>query len=268
MHSLIQRKMVAAALAAPSLKKEERNNEAKFNFVGIDRFYSDVAKVLHDMGIGWKTVEVGIDLIPHAYQQEMIVLQKFRFDVWDSESGEYQEGYSFLTIPAPFSDAQTAGISLSYADKAFLRTSLKIVTGEKDADHFAKAKGKPNKAEVAQANTDDPLPELDESSKDAKQAEPETKKKPTTRKTDKPAAEAAGEAASDQFAVIADRLLDLISGLESASECEQFRVDQQGDINVLKTAAKTNPEAEKQKNRVQEAYSAKYDEFSPPEEEE
>ena len=134
------------------------------------------------------------------------------------------------------------------------------MTGEKDADHFAKAKGKPNKAEVAQANTDDPLPELDEFGM-LKQAEPETKKKPTTKKTENPAAEALAKAASDQFAVIADQLLDLISGLRSASECEQFRVDQQGDINVLKTKGKDK--SGKLKARTGwEAYSAKYDEFS------
>lgn len=258
---------MAVCRQAPSLKKQERASSAGFNFVSVDQFYEEVAKLATEIGLGWTTKEDGVELIPMP-DGSIIVLQKFRADFYDTQTGDVAEGFFKLTIPAPFSDAQTAGISVSYFDKCLMRSVFKIVTGEKDADHFAKAKGKPNKADVAQANSDDPLPGLDESPKDTKQVGPETKKKPTTKKTENPAAEAAGEAASDQFAVIADRLLDLISGLESASECEQFRVDQQGDINVLKTAAKTNPEAEKQKNRVQEAYSAKYDEFSPPEEEE
>lgn len=268
------RKIAAVQAAAPSLKKGERNEGAGFNFVGIDTFYEKIAALALEHGLIWKTVEEGIELMP-THTGELVCAQKFRFDLMDAETGDVDEGYSHLTILAPFSDAQTAGISLSYADKAFMRSAFKIVTGEKDADHMAKPRGRsappqPSKAEVAQNNAADPLPELEDEPK-AEEPKPEKVKggAKAAKAEDTPPWE--GDEAEDKSAewkAIGDALMAKLNKCKTAADLEQFRVDEQGEINKLKVASKTDADADEQKERVQKLFSAKYEEYGQDEEEE
>lgn len=269
----------------PSLKKTERNDDARFNFVSIDVFYDQVARLANEIGLNWITVEEGIEIIPLPDGQ-LVVAQKFRFDLFDYTTGDFAEGYSRLTIPAPFSDAQTAGISLSYADKAFMRTAFKVVTGEKDADHYAKPRQKKAEAQAPRESNarQEPRQEQPQEPKEARQADPAPEPKVDKKKPGRPAKakEEASLAAAEgsEYRAIADRLITLLDEIENeagdepdadqkkdaAARLAQFRVDEQGEINALKTAAANNPAAEAEKQRVQEKYSELYDRYEEVEE--
>jgi hypothetical protein len=264
------RKVAAVQAAAPSLKKGERS-DAGFNFVGIDAFYEKVASVALENGLSWVTVEDGIEIMPMP-TGEVLVCQKFHADLLDTEDGTVAEDFFRLTIPAPFSDAQTAGISLSYFDKALMRSLFKVVTGEKDADHMARPRGnkasKPSKAEVSAANEADPLPDLDDQP-DPNKAD-KVKQAARPKKAEKQAESQAEDDSPDvssQWKVIGDTLMAKLNTCKTSADLEQFRVDEQGEINKLKVASKTDADADEQKERVQKLFSAKYEEYGQDEEE-
>lgn len=261
------RKIAAVQAAAPSLKKGERNEGAGFNFVSIDSFYEKIASLALENGLTWVNKEEGIELVPLPDGQ-LVVAQKFSASLLDTEDGTVADDFFRLTVPAPFSDAQTAGISLSYFDKALMRATFKVVTGEKDADHMAKPRGKtakPSKAEVSATNAADPLPELEDET--GAESKPEKAVKKAT-KIEKAKAEDAppweGDEAEDKSAewkAIGDALMAKLNKCKTAADLEQFRVDEQGEINKLKVAAKTDADADAEKERVQKLFSAKYDEY-------
>lgn len=242
----IQQKVLAVSRQAPSLRKGDRNNDAGFSFVSIDDYYEQVASLAADLGLGWTVVEEGIDIVP--IDDKTIVLQKFRVDVFETQTGAVAEGYFKLTIPAPFSDAQTAGISVSYLDKCFMRSAFKIVTGEKDADHMAKGRAKPP-------------PKSAERQSEVQRAEPKPKAKPAEAET-KPDNSGAGPA-SDLAAIkaISARMLEALDAANSIADLDQFRLDEQGDLNKLKAAAKGSKDADLELQLVQKKYKSLYDAY-------
>lgn len=243
--------------AAPSLKKGERNEGAGFNFVGIDVFYEKVARMANDVGLNWVNVEEGIEIIP--FPDQVIVLQKFRLDLLDTETGDVAEGFFRLTIPAPFSDAQTAGISLSYFDKAFMRSTFKVVTGEKDADHMARPRDKAPSKKQEPRQAVSPIPKVEKvDEKPAESAEPSEQKpkgKPGRPKKEE-------QPASNEWEIIADRLIERIEECESSSDLAQFRIDEQGDINKLKAASETSEAAAAARKRCQDKFSEYFEKYS------
>jgi len=131
----LAKSIVALALEIEPLKKESRNDDAKFNFVSIDEYYAKVAHFAMSKGIYWTLSE--LDSEPHGEY----VYTTYNIELYDTEHNLSDENFCVLSVAHPFQGAQTSGSSLSYAEKAFMRTAFKIVTGEPDGDHFAKPKG-------------------------------------------------------------------------------------------------------------------------------
>lgn len=131
----LAKSIVALALEIEPLKKESRNDDAKFNFVSIDEYYAKVARLAMQRGIYWTLSEL------HSEPHGEYVHTLYNIELYDVEHNLADESFCTLSVQHPFQGAQTSGSSLSYAEKAFMRTAFKIVTGEPDGDHFAKAKG-------------------------------------------------------------------------------------------------------------------------------
>ena len=113
----------AKAVAAHPLVKDMQNEFAKFKYVPIDSYYAAIPPLALKHGLFWrcKEIEVGgegktFDLI--------------------HEGGATVEGYDIVTIYHPAQGAQSSGSARSYADKLFMRTAFKCVTGEKDSEFF------------------------------------------------------------------------------------------------------------------------------------
>lgn len=121
--------ILAAQLDMPSLKKEDRNNFAKYFFVSIDSYYEKVPPIAAKHGLFWQAHELSFELSPDGKN----IAVTYGFDLYYKD-GTCLPNYSKVTVIHPIQGAQTAGSALSYAEKLLMRTMFKVVTGEEDAD--------------------------------------------------------------------------------------------------------------------------------------
>lgn len=135
MSEQINKALVAAAKAMPALRKGDQNAHGNYAYVAIDDYYEVAAKVVVKHGLTWKIREVSCQIVEVQGRQrlENAVVTTYEVDLLH-EGGASVEGFFKATITHPLQGAQTAGSSMSYLDKLFLRTTFHIVTGEKDAD--------------------------------------------------------------------------------------------------------------------------------------
>lgn len=124
--------MIKIAQAVPQLGKADRNAFAKYNYVSIDKYYETIAKLSAANGIGWQAYEVENTVLPNVGKDGALRIT-YSFDLYH-ESGDMIRAFTAFTILHPIQGAQTAGSALSYAEKLFMRSAFKVVTGEADAD--------------------------------------------------------------------------------------------------------------------------------------
>lgn len=124
--------MIKIAQAVPQLGKADRNQFAKYNYVSIDKYYEGIAKLAAANGIMWQPREIHTAIESDVGKDGALRIT-YAFDLYH-ESGDAIEEFSKFTILHPIQGAQTAGSALSYADKLFMRSAFKVVTGEQDAD--------------------------------------------------------------------------------------------------------------------------------------
>jgi hypothetical protein len=119
----------AKAVAAHPLVKDMQNEFAKFKYVPIDSYYAAIPPLALKHGLFWrcKEIEVGGEGKTFKFQ--------YSFDLIH-EGGATVEGYDIVTIYHPAQGAQSSGSARSYADKLFMRTAFKCVTGERDSEYF------------------------------------------------------------------------------------------------------------------------------------
>ena len=119
----------AKAVADNPLLKDMQNEFAKFKYVPIDSYYAAIPPLALKHGLFWRCreTEVGGEGKTFKFQ--------YSFDLIH-EGGATVEGYDIVTIYHPAQGAQSSGSARSYADKLFMRTAFKCVTGEKDSEFF------------------------------------------------------------------------------------------------------------------------------------
>lgn len=136
------RAAVAKALCAiieeaPSLAKDATNAHANYKYVSIDSYYEVFPKVAAKHGLTWVTREVAFSTIDSPPDERgkvrTLVCVRYAFDVYLAGVG-YIPDFTTFTLIHQLTGAQTAGSCVSYAEKVFIRTAMKAVTGEKDAD--------------------------------------------------------------------------------------------------------------------------------------
>lgn len=138
--SLIK-KIAKISAGLPSLKKGDENNNIGFSFVSIDEYYEKIARAVIEGGVFWTTSQ-GSSRV--TYIDDLCVVDtNYTFNVYDVDGDEKLE--ISVSVAHPFQGAQTAGASLSYADKLLMRSLFKVVTGEPDADNLAKGDRRPRR---------------------------------------------------------------------------------------------------------------------------
>lgn len=135
MSEAINKAIIAAAKEIGSLRKGEQNAHGGYAYVPIDSFYELAAPKILANGLTWKIREIASEMIEVQGRQRMenAVRTTYEVDLMH-ENGELMQGFFRATITHPLQGAQTAGSSMSYLDKLFIRTTFHVVTGEKDAD--------------------------------------------------------------------------------------------------------------------------------------
>ena len=124
--------MIKIAQAVPQLGKADRNNFAKYNYVSIDKYYEVIARLAAANGISWQASEIR-NIVEPDLGKDGAIRVTYAFTVYH-ESGDVLDEFAIFTIVHPIQGAQTAGSALSYAEKLFMRSAFKVVTGEDDAD--------------------------------------------------------------------------------------------------------------------------------------
>lgn len=137
----LERTVLAILLTAqkelPKLAKADHNQYENFSFVKIDDYYEKIAPILLDHGFFWNLT---CDDVQVLFDNIMLWKIRVRFQLEADESvrNNVYMGETVIPVVHHYDGPQTTGIVFSYADKIFLRTMFKIVTGEKDADSSAK----------------------------------------------------------------------------------------------------------------------------------
>lgn len=124
--------VVKTTVEVPSLIKGDRNTHGGYSYVSVDDYYEAVKTIASKNGLAWVAREVSSDLVDTG--KSIALKTTYAFDMMHAPSGAVWHDYSQLSVLHPLIGAQTAGSSLSYADKLMMRSCFKIVTGEGDAD--------------------------------------------------------------------------------------------------------------------------------------
>ena len=119
----------AADISKNPLVKSVDNKFANFKYVPIDSYYAAIPKLALKHGLFWRCKEQEVKAEGKTF------FFKFGFDLLH-KSGESVEEYDTVTIFHPAQGPQTAGSARSYAEKLFMRTCFKVVTGEMDSEYF------------------------------------------------------------------------------------------------------------------------------------
>lgn len=127
--------IIQVAKRTPDLRKESVNKHGGYNYVSIDEYYENIARIALDHGLNWHLSETAsaLEQVETAKGFTYVVKTTYSVSIMH-EDGDYWPDYTQITVWHPLQGAQTAGSSLSYADKCFMRSIFKIATGEGDAD--------------------------------------------------------------------------------------------------------------------------------------
>lgn len=154
---------------APRLAKADENRHGKYHYVSIDAYYEAIPSLAIAQGLAWMVRETRAEVV-----SEKAIHFSYAFDVFH-KSGACVMGMSELSILHPIQGAQTAGSAASYAEKLFMRTTFKVVTGEEDADATnpadLKLDRRPERKAEERPRRGEELPESDNRRKTATLAE-------------------------------------------------------------------------------------------------
>lgn len=126
-------KAVCAVMAeVHSLKKAEKNDHGKYNYVSVDAFKDFVRPLMAKNGLSLLTNEVdfALDTVQSRNGPTVVARITFEFTLHHI-SGEIAPAER-ATIVLPYTGAQTAGAAKSYVIKEYMKGKFLVSTGDKD----------------------------------------------------------------------------------------------------------------------------------------
>lgn len=126
-------KAVCAVMAeVHSLKKAEKNDHGKYNYVSVDAFKDFVRPLMAKNGLSLLTNEVdfALDTVQSRNGPTVVARITFEFTLHHI-SGEIAPPER-ATIVLPYTGAQTAGAAKSYVIKEYMKGKFLVSTGDKD----------------------------------------------------------------------------------------------------------------------------------------
>lgn len=264
MNPVIAQKIAAVSAAIEPMKKLAEN-EAGWNFVSIDQYYDRVATIAREHKLWWKFSELWSSekKLSRDGEEEDVLTTFYRVTLIDLDYG-FEELYGDISIQHPYQGAQTAGSAASYCDKAVMRLLFKVVTGEPDADHFAKGKKKSTPTPAVEVKSPFKKEEPEEQPAELAEAvEPRKRRgrppteKPSTEPTEaeetspelSPALQEEEddgppwkEPPQEEYARISEKLLKALAKCKDSAALDQFRLNYDADVKKLKADADTEDE--------------------------
>jgi len=127
---------IAQAMKGVSkLRKSEKNDHGRYRYASIDDFLEDLRPKLAENGLSVISDEVHREhfTIQEKNGPATFAFYKFAFYIAHSECN-FTYGPIHRTVDVRFVGPQTSGQAQSYCEKMFLRSLLKVATGDQDAD--------------------------------------------------------------------------------------------------------------------------------------
>lgn len=126
-----------AAEGLESLAADDRNQEGGWSFVSIDKYYDTAARALRREGLTWSVTATNLQQIGPVWVWTLLFTLR-------ADDGQ-EQFVSVIPVTHEYDGPQTTGKAFSYGEKIFMRTLLKAVTGEPDADSSPARSGKPKR---------------------------------------------------------------------------------------------------------------------------
>jgi hypothetical protein len=125
---------LASALAEiHRLKKGDKNDHGKYAYVSVDDVKDHVRPILAKHGLHVSVSEVAFEMLGVESRSGITTSARISYDITLRHvSGEVLPA-DRITIVLPYTGAQTAGAARSYAVKEWMKSTLLVSTGEKDA---------------------------------------------------------------------------------------------------------------------------------------
>jgi hypothetical protein len=115
------------------LKKGDKNDHGKYAYVSVDDVKDHVRPLLAAQGLIVSVSETAFDMIGVEGRNGITTSARISYAIQIRHvSGEFLPSDA-ITIVLPFTGAQTAGAARSYAVKEWMKSTLLVSTGEKDA---------------------------------------------------------------------------------------------------------------------------------------
>lgn len=133
MHAKLNEAVRAVLADVHRLAKDDRNNHGNYAYVSVDDVKDHVRPILARHGLSTSVSEQSFELLQLAGKNGSTTSAKIAYAIsLHHNSGEESEP-EIITIVLPYTGAQTAGAARSYAVKEWMKSTLLVSTGEKDA---------------------------------------------------------------------------------------------------------------------------------------
>jgi hypothetical protein len=115
------------------LKKGDKNDHGKYAYVSVDDVKDHVRPILAKHGLHVSVCEVSFDLVGVESRNGVTTSARISYDITLRHVSGEALPPDRITILLPYTGAQTAGAARSYAVKEWMKSTLLVSTGEKDA---------------------------------------------------------------------------------------------------------------------------------------
>jgi hypothetical protein len=115
------------------LKKDDKNQHGGYAYVSVDDVKDHVRPLLAKNSLHFSITEVSYELVGVAGKSGTTSSAKIAYEVRLRHVSGEEMPPEFITIVLPYTGAQTAGAARSYAVKEWMKSTLLVSTGEKDA---------------------------------------------------------------------------------------------------------------------------------------
>jgi hypothetical protein len=115
------------------LKKDDKNQHGGYSYVSVDDVKDHVRPLLAKNSLHFSITEVSYELVGVAGKSGTTSSAKIAYEVRLRHVSGEEMPPEFITIVLPYTGAQTAGAARSYAVKEWMKSTLLVSTGEKDA---------------------------------------------------------------------------------------------------------------------------------------
>lgn len=138
-HKNLAAAVVAVMAEVKRLEKDQENAFANYMFTSIDDYKDELRPVMAKHGIVLCVSQTGFNTFETKSGQKETTNCIYRFKLWLEHVGGDKGDKEGLTVPLPYTGAQTAGIARSYAVKEYLKSRFLQSSGDlaEDADSYA-----------------------------------------------------------------------------------------------------------------------------------